>query len=136
MPPTNAVSDGVPASIIQLFWCWQYSRGRAIPADAQRRPARAQQLALGRGAPEGAARSRLLSGLCRQNSDAHVDAARGRAIEQVEQRAAPVGEAEVLVVEGDGEPDAVARRFDRLADPPERLAAADQRPHRLPSRTG
>ena len=106
------------------------SGGRAIPADAHARAPRSQHLAVLRGPPESAPVGAALR-IVPPEQGAHVDTARGRAIEQVEQRAAPVGKLQILVVEGDGEPNAVPRVVYRLADPAERSRAADQWPDEI-----
>jgi hypothetical protein len=43
MPPTNAVSGSRPASISQLFWCWQEPRS-ARSQRARKRAPRARSI--------------------------------------------------------------------------------------------
>ena len=61
----------------------------------------------------------------------HVEAACDGPVQHVEQRAASIRQEKVVGIEGNGQPDAVARALDRLADPPHGLLAIDQRANEI-----
>ena len=99
---------------------------RPVPADFQARAATRQQVTLV-GCTTEHATARCGLGVGPPYEEAHVEAAGDGAVQHVEQRAASVGQEEVIRIEGNRQPDAVARAFDRLADPPHGLLAIDQR---------
>ena len=101
-----------------------------VPADAESRAAIAEECEVGPGARESAAVMGAL-GVRAPEKRAHVEPARRGAIEHVEERAGIVREAEIVRVESDGEPDAVAGDGDRGGDAAERGHAVDQRAHEI-----
>jgi hypothetical protein len=112
-------------------------RRRPVPADLEARPSARQQRALFGRAAEQARTGRGL-GIGPPYQKTHVEAAGDGPVQHVEQRAASVGKEEVVGIEGNGQPDAVVRAVDRLADPPHGLLAVDQRAHEIagPRRIG
>ena len=101
-------------------------RRRPVPADLEARPTLGEQRALLGRAAEHARTGRGL-GIGTPDQQPHVDAARDGPIEHVEQRLLSVRDEKVVGVEGHGQPDAVARIGDRLADAPHDLRPVDER---------
>jgi hypothetical protein len=101
-----------------------------VPAGPEARAARSQHVAVGRGAREGQSIAADL-GVRAPEDDAHVQPACDRAVQQIEQGAAPVRHAESGRQESDRHPDALPRRLDRLADASEGGHDAHERTHRV-----
>jgi hypothetical protein len=101
--------------------------GEHVPAGQEARAPLAESPALGLGAGEvGARRLGLQLGRAPE-AHAHVEAARDRAVEEVEEASPAVGQLEALLQEGDGHPDRVPRGLDRPADGPEGRLPVDER---------
>ncbi len=92
-----------------------------VPADAETRSAPMQHLAIIRRSGKGRAEAHAL-GIGTPEDGADVEPARGRAIEQVEQRSPAVGHPEAGIEEGDRHPDAVLCRAASTAAPMRRNA--------------
>jgi hypothetical protein len=87
----------------------------SIPASAETRTPRSEQIAIGWGPRESAAKAAAFR-IWSPEYDANVEAAINRAIEHIKEGAAITRDSEVGCVEGDGQPDTVPSLLDRLAD--------------------
>ena len=133
-PPTKAVSVGWPASISQLFWCWQKASDarshRMEDAIHVQQARRDRPVFLGR-----CDRSRCSRDLATRTGRGRGSLER-RPDPAVEERASTVRETEVGSEEGGGQPDAVPCGFDGFANALERRGAINERPDKVAGSNG
>src|SRR6266446_190654 len=115
--PANKGRFGRPAGIDHPALLVLAESGcRPIPTNPEARSTTAEHVPIRLRPGEGAAVATALR-VRAPEKDAHIQTSLDGAVEHVEKRTAPVREAEVGREEGDGQPNAMARTFDRLADP-------------------
>ena len=96
---------------------------QGVPAGTELTPSLCEPFALVGGSRKVRA-LRNLTGAPEDNS--HIDAAGDGCIEHIEDAAAPIGQLNFVLEEGDRAPDSPARSLDGLADPPKSRLAVDQ----------
>ena len=129
MPPTNATSPGLPASISQLFWWWQYSLA-ARSHRARKHEPRDRNMSSWRASPKKCASGDILCKGAQRQKRARTSRPRAAcAIQYVEKASLLIRQPERRVEERHGHPDAVLGGINGLTDPPERRFAVDERPY-------
>ena len=136
IPPTKAVSLSLPASMSQLFWCWQKPGLGAVPSDPNSRSANFKLTHMVHRSPKRMRFKVSVSASGRQKDDPDVDTTRRRPVQHVQCGSSTVGHFEGGPHESHGHPDTSSGRLNRLADTPEGRLAINQRPYEIPSAQG